>query len=89
MRISLMAAAIAVLGATAAQADGISGVFQTQANDKGDVGMVQFAPCGEGYCGKLIKSFHKDGKEFTSENHGRNIVSNMKDNGGGAFSGGL
>lgn len=88
MRAYLMAAAFAVLGATAVQAEGINGIFQTQANDNGDVGMVQFGPCGDKICGKLIKSFNKDGKEFSSDKHGRNIVSNMTDNGGGNFSGG-
>ncbi|AXC51017.1 DUF2147 domain-containing protein [Paracoccus suum] len=88
MRTFLAAAALAVLGSTAAQAEGINGIFQTQANDQGDVGMVQFAKCGDKYCGKLIKSFHKDGKEFASASHGRNIVANMVDNGGGSFSGG-
>ncbi|MRX49102.1 DUF2147 domain-containing protein [Paracoccus sp. S-4012] len=82
-----LAAALA-LAAGAAQAQGIGGIFQTQANDNGDVGMVQFAPCGDRWCGTLIKSFHADGTEFQSPNTGRNIVSDMQDNGGGAFSGG-
>lgn len=88
MRNLLLAAAAVGLIGTAAQADGISGIFQTQANDKGDVGMVQFGKCGAAYCGTLVKSFHKDGTEFDSPNHGKNIVSNMTDNGNGSFSGG-
>ncbi len=36
-------AAVFVLAASAAQADGIDGIFQTQANDDGNIGMVQQA----------------------------------------------
>lgn len=84
-----LAAALGLFAATgAANAQGISGIFQTQANDNGDVGMVRFAPCGPHYCGTLVQSFHADGKAFDSASHGRNIVWDMQDNGGGAFSGG-
>ena len=88
MRNLLLAAAAVGLIGTAAQADGISGIFQTQANDDGNVGMVQFYDCGGKYCGKLIKSFDKAGKEIASPHTGKNIVANMRDDGGGKFSGG-
>lgn len=88
MRQILLAAAVALAATSAAQAEGISGIFQTQANDNGDVGMVQFGPCGERWCGTLVRSFHADGSEFRSPNHGRMIVSDMRDDGNGAFSGG-
>ena len=77
-----------ILGAGAAQADGISGIFQTQANDDGNIGMVQFYDCGGKYCGKLIKSFDANRTEISSPNTGRNIVADMTDEGGGKFSGG-
>lgn len=88
MRMALLAVMFGMAAASAASAQGIGGIFQTQANDNGDVGMVQFAPCGDRFCGTLIKSFHKDGTEFSSPNHGRAIVSNMVDDGDGRFSGG-
>lgn len=81
-------AAVFALAASAAQADGIDGIFQTQANDDGNIGMVQFYDCGGKYCGKLIKSFDKSGKEIASPNTNRDIVAGMIDNGGGKFSGG-
>ena len=84
MRTFTLAAALS-LAAVAAHAQGIDGIFQTQPNDNGDIGMVQFAPCGERWCGTLIKSFHADGSEFESPNHGRNIVWDMVDAGGGKF----
>ena len=80
--------AMLMLGVSAAQAEGISGIFQTQANDQGNIGMVEFYDCGGKYCGKLVKSFDKTGKEISSPHTGRNIVAGMSDNGGGKFSGG-
>ena len=77
-----------MLAATPMHADGISGIFQTQANDDGNVGMVQFYDCGGKYCGKLVKSFDKAGKEISSPNTGKDIVAGMTDDGGGKFSGG-
>ena len=87
MRRLALAAAFASLAA-AASAGGIEGIFQTQPDDDGRVGMVQFAPCGERYCGTLVKSFEKDGKPFKSANQGRQIVWDMQDLGGGNFGNG-
>ncbi len=81
-------AAVLTLAATMGHAAGIDGIFQTQANDDGNVGMVQFYDCGGKYCGKLVKSFDKAGKEIASPHAGKNIVAGMSDNGDGSFSGG-
>ena len=85
---SLAIAAILTLTATTAGADGLAGIFQTQPNDNGHVGMVQFYDCGGKSCGKLVKSFDKAGKEIASPHAGKNIVAGMSDNGDGSFSGG-
>lgn len=87
MKTAILAAAF-LLAATAARAEGIDGIFQTQANDDGNIGMVQFYDCGGKYCGKLVKSFDKAGKEISTPNTGKNIVAGMTDEGGGKFSGG-
>ena len=84
----LTLAAILALTATVSHAEGISGIFQTQANDQGNVGMVQFYDCGGKYCGKLVKSFDKAGAEVKSPNTGKNIVAGMSEDGNGKFSGG-
>lgn len=81
-------AALFALTASAAQAGGISGIYQTQPNDQGQIGLVQFYDCGGKYCGKLVRSFDSAGKEITSKNTGKNIVANMSDDGNGKFSGG-
>lgn len=77
-----------VLAGSAAMAQDISGVFQTQANDSGHVGMVEFYDCGGKYCGRLVRSFDAEKKEISSPHTGRNIVANMVSDGGGKFSGG-
>ncbi|MDN3712053.1 hypothetical protein QWZ10_10040 [Paracoccus cavernae] len=78
-------AAVMALTAGMAQADGISGIFQTQANDQGHIGMVEFYDCGGKYCGKLVRSFDKSGNEIASNATGKNIVANMNDNGDNSF----
>lgn len=87
MKAYLYAAALALM-AGGAQADGISGIFQTQPNDEGNIGMVEFYDCGGKYCGKLIRSFDQSGKEIATNSTGKNIVANMTDNGDNSFSGG-
>ena len=87
MRHFAIIAALA-LGTGAAHADGLTGIFQTQANDQGHVGMVQFYDCAGKTCGKLIKSFDKTGAELKTANTGKNIVAGMTDHGDGTFSGG-
>ena len=69
-------------------ADGISGVFVTAPNDEGDIGHIDFAPCGDAYCGTLVASFDSSGKSFAGRAIGMHIVWDMKDEGGGRFSGG-
>lgn len=83
-----LAAGVLALSAQAGFAQGIEGIFQTQANDDGNVGMVQFAPCGGGWCGKLIKSFDAQGNELQTDKIGVTMVNGMTDQGGGKFSGG-
>ncbi|MTH78630.1 DUF2147 domain-containing protein [Paracoccus aestuariivivens] len=87
MKLPAIAAAIVLYAATV-QADGIDGTYQTEPNDYGQVGHVQFLDCGGKLCGKLVRSFDKAGKPISSPNTGRNIVADMSDQGGGKFSGG-
>ena len=61
MKRTIVAAALALsamLPGGAAMAQEISGIFQTQANDDGNVGMVEFYDCGGKFCGRLVKSFN-------------------------------
>lgn len=83
----ILALAVMLL-AGGAQAQGISGIFQTQPNDDGNVGMVQFGPCGAAWCGTLVKSFDAQGKELRTDKLGTVMVKGMQDKGGGKFTGG-
>ena len=88
-RITLaLAAMLPMLATGPAQAQGIAGIFQTQANDDGNIGMVQFGPCANGFCGTLIKSFDAQGRELATDKLGTVMVQGMQDQGGGRFGGG-
>ncbi|RMC35372.1 DUF2147 domain-containing protein [Paracoccus alkanivorans] len=81
----LFAAAAFLLGATAAVADPIEGVWQTQP-DEGAFAHVTIAPCGSAFCGVISRTF-KDKTEYQSPNLGRQIVIDMAPVGGGNYEG--
>ena len=82
----LLAAATAfLLAATAAGADPIEGVWQTQP-DEGAFAHVTIAPCGSAFCGMISRTF-KDKSEYKSPNIGRQIVIDMAAQGGGNHEG--
>ncbi|MFN3525185.1 MAG: DUF2147 domain-containing protein [Paracoccus sp. (in: a-proteobacteria)] len=84
MRHIILAAALA-LGAGAASADPIEGIWQTQP-DEGSFAHVTIAPCGGAYCGTITRTF-RDQAEFQSPNLGRQIVIDMAATGGGNYQG--
>lgn len=84
MRHIILATALA-LGATAAAADPIEGVWQTQP-DEGAFAHVTIAPCGGAFCGTITRTF-KDTQEYQSPNLGRQIVIDMAPQGGGKYQG--
>lgn len=73
------------LAATAAQADPIEGVWQTQPDD-GAFAYVTIAPCGGAYCGTISRTF-KGKSEYQSPNIGKQIVRSMSATGGGKYVG--
>lgn len=77
--------ALSFAAAGMAAADPIEGTWQTQPDD-GSYAYVEIAPCGEGYCGTISRSFDSDG-EYDSPNIGRRIVRDMVPQGGGAYEG--
>ena len=84
MRHIIIATALA-LTCTAASADPIEGVWQTQP-DEGAFAHVTVAPCGPAFCGTISRTF-KDKAEYQSPNLGRQIVIDMAPQGGGAYAG--
>ena len=79
-----LAAAFGLI-ATAASADPIEGLWQTQP-DEGAFAYVQIGPCGNAYCGTITRTF-KDKAEFDSPNKGKQIVIDMVPQGGGSYKG--
>lgn len=78
-------AVILLLSAGAALADPVEGMWRTKADDNGNSGLIQITPCGDAFCGKLVKAFDSAGKELASPNVGKKIVWDMKPEGDGAY----
>ncbi|SNR25850.1 DUF2147 domain-containing protein [Paracoccus sediminis] len=81
----IIAAAILALAGTAAAADPIEGVWQTQP-DEGSFAHVVISPCGGAFCGTISRTFQGTA-EFQSPNLGRQIVIDMAPQGGGNYAG--
>ncbi|SFN58783.1 Uncharacterized conserved protein, DUF2147 family [Roseovarius lutimaris] len=86
-KLVLTIAALMVSAGMAAAADPLEGTWRTAADDNGHSGLIKVAPCGGALCGKLVKSYDSSGKEMASKNIGRNIISETKNTGGGAYKG--
>ena len=71
----IIAAAILALAGTAATADPIEDIWQTQP-DEGAFAHVTITPCGGAFCGTITRAF-KDQAEYRSPNVGRQIVIDM------------
>lgn len=73
----LALAAVFVMGAGAAWADPVEGIWKTKPDDNGNFGHVEITPCGAAFCGKLVKAFDGAGAEIDSPNVGKAIVWDM------------
>jgi uncharacterized protein (DUF2147 family) len=87
MKKLLLAAAATVMMSGAAFADPLEGMWRSTADDNGNSGLIQVAPCGDMLCGTLVKSFDPSGAEMASPNIGRQIISQTVNNGDGNYSG--
>ena len=85
-RFALAAVALITL-AGAAWADPLEGLWRTVADDNGNSGLIEVAPCGTMLCGTLIQSFDGTGAELASDNIGRQIIFDTVNDGGGNYSG--
>jgi uncharacterized protein (DUF2147 family) len=85
---NLFLAAVAALAAsvTAAGADPVEGIWQTQPDD-GYFAHVQIAMCGANVCGNIIASFDASGQPYDSPNIGRQIIIDMVPQGDGNYEG--
>ncbi|WP_135501654.1 DUF2147 domain-containing protein [Roseovarius aestuariivivens] len=83
----LAALAVLMSAGIALAADPLEGYWRTAKDDNGNSGLVHVKPCGGGLCGTLVKAYNGQGQEIASDNIGRQIISQTKANGGGAYSG--
>ncbi len=81
----LLLAASMIFAAGAAFADPVEGIWKTKPDDNGNFGHIQVKPCGNAFCGVLIKAFDGAGKELDSPNVGKQIIWDMVAYGDGAY----
>lgn len=86
MKKLFLAAAFTVIGATAALADPVLGVWKTQEDD-GAYAHVMISGCGSAICGVISRTFNSDG-EYKSENIGKQLVWDMQAEGDGDYGSG-
>jgi uncharacterized protein (DUF2147 family) len=80
---TLLTAAALCLAATAALADPVEGIWQTQVDD-GAYAYVKIAPCGAKICGTIARTFNSEG-EYASANIGKQLVWDMVPEGDGKY----
>lgn len=81
------AALVAVpLFTSAALADPLEGVWQTETNAEG-YAHVRIAPCGAALCGTIISEFSTDGTQGEGGYGGKQIVHDMIPQGDGSYKG--
>ena len=68
--------------------DSIVGVWQTEPDRKELTSHIEVAPCGTGYCGRVLRAFDPTGAEVTTRNIGRILFWYMKSQDNGTFGGG-
>ncbi|UYP66689.1 DUF2147 domain-containing protein [Thalassobacter stenotrophicus] len=68
--------------------DSIVGVWQTEPDRKELTSHIEVAPCGTGYCGRVLRAFDPTGAEVTTRNIGRMLFWDMKQQDNGTFGGG-
>ena len=88
MRNAMIMAGAFMLAAGLAQAEPVLGIWQTQADDNGNFGHVEIAPCGAAICGTIVKAYNSSGAERPSDNIGRQMIWDMKARGDGNYRGG-
>jgi uncharacterized protein (DUF2147 family) len=85
MKRLILATALMLSGTAAFAGDPVEGVWKTKPDDNGNYGYVQVVPCGQAFCGTLIKAFDGAGKELDSPNVGRQIIWDMVAYGDGVY----
>ncbi len=85
MKKLILAAILAMSASAAFAADPIEGIWQTAKDDNGNYGHIEVKPCGNAFCGVLIRSFDSSGAPLESENIGKQIIWDMVAYGDGFY----
>lgn len=88
MRRQIACVFVAMALAGPAVADSVDGNWKTAPATGGGYGTVAIAACGAKICGTLTIAYDKTGKEITSADVGKQIISDMVAKGDGTYSGG-
>ena len=70
----LALALLFALGAGAAWADPLEGLWRTAPDVNGHVGLVRVAPCGTALCGTLVGATDASGAPWASPDIGRQVI---------------
>ena len=88
MKTTLITLAAIVGFAAAAAADPLEGNWRTSADDNGESGVINVAPCGAALCGTLVQAFDSSGASIQTPSIGRQIIFDTTPSGGdGAYRG--
>jgi len=85
MKRLMLGALMAFVATAAAAEDPIFGTWKTEP-DAGSYSYIEMKQCGDVICGVAVKTFNAEG-EYKSPTLGKQIVRNMKNDGGGNYSG--
>ncbi|MBU2983303.1 DUF2147 domain-containing protein [Lentibacter algarum] len=71
----------------AAQANSAKGLWQTEPDGKGQIGIVSVTPCGAALCGTITKAFDAQSNEVVTPNVGRQILFDLVETKTGTYEG--
>ena len=87
MKQYLSAVVIGLALTAPAMAEPVVGTWASPPDGKGQTGHVVIRECGGAYCGRLERAFDPVGRPIVTKNVGRELLSNLKAQGGGAYQG--
>jgi uncharacterized protein (DUF2147 family) len=72
-RLAPLALSVLAAGFGPAAADPLLGLWQTEPDQKGQVGIVQVRPCGPALCGRVVRVIAPGGADVVTRSMGRDL----------------
>lgn len=69
----------------AAASEPIVGTWASPPDNKDQTGHIVVQPCGNAYCGTLARAYSSGGEQIRTENVGRQLLWDMRPQGGGEY----